>query len=300
MRKLTVISGPAAGKSLELDGDVVIGRSDGDLTIPDSEISRRHAAIRPTDGGVVIEDLGSRNGTFVDGRQISEPVTVTTGVRIQLGGSELRLDVPLAAGMDVTRVAQRPAPAAPAPAPAEPAEAEESAAPAEPAAPSRGAPRLLIAIGVLAAVAAIAVAAVLLLGGDSDETEAHDLNAQVTTLPLGDPTSFQVSGEIRGEPMGRVAVVIQRRFAQPPERGGGAVPVRGFLLVTGSDGNLSLNFQGRLRLSRSGGETLRARGTASNGTGDFLGVTGTFRMRGGRENGDSETARYRVTGELEY
>ena len=109
MRKLTVISGPAAGKSLELDGDVVIGRSDGDLTIPDSEISRRHAAIRPTDGGVVIEDLGSRNGTFVDGRQISEPVTVTTGVRIQLGGSELRLDVPLAAGMDVTRVAQRPA-----------------------------------------------------------------------------------------------------------------------------------------------------------------------------------------------
>ena len=89
-RKLTVVSGPSAGTSLQSVGDLVIGRSDGDLTIPDSEISRRHAAIRPTNGGVVIEDLGSRNGTFVDGRQISEPVTVTTGAKIQVGGTELR------------------------------------------------------------------------------------------------------------------------------------------------------------------------------------------------------------------
>jgi hypothetical protein len=280
VRKLTVISGPAAGISLPLEGDVVIGRSDGDLTIPDTEISRRHAVIRPTNGGVVIEDLGSRNGTFVDGRQITEPVTVRTGVRIQLGGSELRLELPLDTA---TRVTGRPPPAA-----------------AEPAAPPRRSPRLLIAIGVLAAVAAIAVAAVLLLGGESEETETHELRAGVTTLPLGDPTSFQVSGEIRGEPLGRVSVVIQRRFAEQPEPGGGAVPVRGFMLITGPDGNLSLNFRGTLRLSRSGAESLQARGSATNGTADFLDVKGAFRMSGGRSEPQSQTARYRVTGELEY
>jgi hypothetical protein len=283
--KLTVISGPAAGTSLPLEGDLVIGRSDGDLTIPDTEISRRHAVIRPTNGGVVIEDLGSRNGTFVDGRQITEPVTVRTGVRIQLGGSELRLEIPLDTA---TRVTGRPPPAA-APPPA-----------AEPATPSRRSPRLLIAIGVLAAVAVIAVAAVLLLGGESEETETHELRAGVTTLPLGDPTSFQVSGEIRGEPLGRVSVVIQRRFAEPPQPGGGAVPVRGFMLITGPDGNLSLNFRGTLRLSRSGAESLQARGSATNGTADFLDVKGAFRMSGGRSDARSQTARYRVTGELEY
>jgi pSer/pThr/pTyr-binding forkhead associated (FHA) protein len=293
--KLTVISGPAAGTSIQLDGDLVIGRVDGDLTIPDTEISRRHAAIRPTNGGVVIEDLGSRNGTFVDGRQISEPVTVTTGVRIQMGGSELRLEPPL----DATRVTQRPAAPAAAPPAAEPA-AAPAPAEAEPAAPARRSPRLLIAIGALVLAAGAAVAAVLLLGGDSDKTETHQLKATATVLPLGDPTSFQVSGELRGEPFDRVAVVVQRRFEQPPEPGGGAVPVRGFMLVTGPDGNMSLNFDGTLKLTSSGGETLKARGTASNGTADYLDVTGTFRMTGGRSNSRSLTAKYRLTGELEY
>jgi hypothetical protein len=299
VRKLTVISGPAAGTSLELDGDLVIGRVDGDLTIPDTEISRRHAAIRLTNGGVVIEDLGSRNGTFVDGRQISEPVTVMTGVTIQLGGTEIRLELPLDT---TTRISPRPAPAAPAPAEAAPAAAVAPAAaePEAPAAPARRSPRLLIGLGVLAAVAAIAVAAVLLLGGESEETETHELRTGVTTLPLGDPASFQVSGEIRGEPLGRVAVIVQRRFVQPPEPGGDAVPVRGFMLVTGPDGNMSLNFDGTLKLSSSGGETLRARGTATNGTADYEGVKGTFQMTGGRSSSESQTARYRVTGELEY
>jgi pSer/pThr/pTyr-binding forkhead associated (FHA) protein len=293
--KLTVISGPAAGTSVQLDGELVIGRSDGDLTIPDSEISRRHASIRPANGGVVIEDLGSRNGTFVDGRQISEPVTVRTGVRIQLGGTELRLELPL----DTTRVSERPVVAAPPPAaPAEPAAAEP--APAEPAAPPRRRGRLWIAIAALVAVAAIAAVAILLFAGESEETEAHTLNANVTTLPLGDPTSFQVAGEIRGEPLGRVAVIVQRRFEQPPEPGGGPSPMRGFMVVTGPDGNMSLDFRGTVRLSRGGGETLRARGIAANGTGEFEGLTGTFRMSGGRPDAEAQTARYRVTGELDY
>ena len=38
------------------------------------------------------------------------------------------------------------------------------------------------------------------------------MNATVTSLPLGDPTSFQIFGQIRGEPLGRTAAAIQRRF----------------------------------------------------------------------------------------
>ena len=153
---------------------------------------------------------------------------------------------------------------------------------------------MLIAIGALIAVAAVAAAAVLLFAGDSEETEAHTLNATVTSLPLGDPTSFQVSGEIRGEPLGRVAVVIQRRFPAPPEPGGDPAPVRGFMLVTGPDGNLSLNFSGTLKLSRSGSESLNARGIAANGTGDYLDVKGDIKVSGGRSDGEALTARYRV------
>ena len=43
MPKLTVTSGPGAGRSLELEAEVVVGRENADLTISDPEISRRHA-----------------------------------------------------------------------------------------------------------------------------------------------------------------------------------------------------------------------------------------------------------------
>jgi predicted component of type VI protein secretion system len=313
MPKLTVTSGPGAGRSLELEAEVVVGREDADLTIPDPEISRRHATLRPEGQGVVIEDLGSTNGTFVDGRQISGPVTVTTGATIKMGDSELALELPL----DTTRVAQTPtlgggqptraagvvAPGAPPPT-AEavpPKESAPAAAPAAPAAPGRSRPPwLLVGLGVLALVAVAAVAGVLLLGGGSDETKTHDLRANVTTLPLGDPTSFQVSGVLQGEPLGRVAAVFQRRLPLPPTPGGQPVPLRGFILVTAPKGNLALDFNGTLALTKSGGETVSARAIAGNGTGDYEGVKGSVQMTGGRSNAKSPTARYRLVGKLEY
>jgi hypothetical protein len=152
---------------------------------------------------------------------------------------------------------------------------------------------------VLAVVAVVAVGLVLLLGGDSEETTVHTLDGTVSTLPLGDPNSFQVSGVLDGEPLENAAVVIQRRFARPPKRGGKAVPVRGFMLLTPPGGTLSLNFSGTLRLTRSGGEQLSARGTAGNGVRDFEGVKGSFRISG-RSSSRSGTARYKLTGKLEY
>src|SRR4051794_4634925 len=90
---LRVISGPAAGTSKPLEGEVVIGRENADLTIVDGEMSRRHAAVRPASGGVVVEDLGSMNGTFVDGERISAAVTLTKSATIRVGKSEIALEL---------------------------------------------------------------------------------------------------------------------------------------------------------------------------------------------------------------
>ena len=60
---------------------------------------------------------------------------------------------------------------------------------------------------------AIAVVVAVLAGGGSDEAEARTLDAVVTAPSLARTESFQVSGDMTGEPLGDAAVVIQRRLA---------------------------------------------------------------------------------------
>jgi Inner membrane component of T3SS, cytoplasmic domain len=94
---LVVRSGPSAGQEFEIDHELVLGRRDADLTIADDELSRRHAAVRPADAGVVVEDLGSLNGTFVDGVRIKGAVTLTAEATVRVGRSEMTVRVPAAA-----------------------------------------------------------------------------------------------------------------------------------------------------------------------------------------------------------
>jgi S1-C subfamily serine protease len=84
---LTGNSGPGAGKEVALEGDaVVIGREpDCDLVLDDDEVSRHHAEIRRTAGGAEIRDLGSRNGTWVDGTRISGPTPLRGGETVKVG-----------------------------------------------------------------------------------------------------------------------------------------------------------------------------------------------------------------------
>jgi FHA domain len=264
---------------MEIDGDVVIGREGADLTIEDPELSRRHARVRPVDGGVEVEDLGSTNGTFVNGERVAAPVKVTTGASMDVGDSRIALELEPAAAA---------APAAAAPAAAAPEQAG-----------GRGR-RLIVVLAVAVVAVAIAAAALLAFGGGSEETEARTLNARIQTLALSELTSFQVSGSIDGEPLGREAVVIQRRMPTTPEAGGEPVPVRGFILVTGQSGVMSLNFNGTLRVNDLGGEELTARGTASNGNQEYENVSGTFRMTGGRATNAGPLGHYNLRGELEY
>jgi hypothetical protein len=88
-----VRSGPRSGERIELVGELVIGRENADLTVADEEVSRRHLAMRPHEDGVELEDLGSTNGTFVNGARLAAVVVVSSGARVMLGETELEIEI---------------------------------------------------------------------------------------------------------------------------------------------------------------------------------------------------------------
>jgi pSer/pThr/pTyr-binding forkhead associated (FHA) protein len=94
--RLKVASGNAAGSVIEVEDELVIGRQAagaGSLG-NDIEISRQHARIASgPDGRYLIEDLGSTNGTYVNGRAVESPITLETGDRIEMGASALIVQV---------------------------------------------------------------------------------------------------------------------------------------------------------------------------------------------------------------
>jgi predicted component of type VI protein secretion system len=118
--RLKVSAGNAAGTTIEVDDELEIGRAaeGAGALAADVEISRRHARIARSGSSYAVEDLGSRNGTFLNGRRIDKAELLGVGDEIQLGGTTM-----------IVQVGALPAPA--------PAEAEPEAAPqdAEAAAP---------------------------------------------------------------------------------------------------------------------------------------------------------------------
>ncbi len=90
--RLEVVAGRAIGMSILLDDELLIGRhADGAGRLADDEeISRSHARISlDRSGFCAIEDLGSTNGTFVNGLRISGPQTLSVGDTIEVGGTTL-------------------------------------------------------------------------------------------------------------------------------------------------------------------------------------------------------------------
>jgi pSer/pThr/pTyr-binding forkhead associated (FHA) protein len=84
--QLTMTAGPVPGSIYYLEkAEVYLGRDlANDIPIPDAEISRRHARLFIQGNLVFIEDLGSTNGTFVNGARISSPKEIHPGDRITL------------------------------------------------------------------------------------------------------------------------------------------------------------------------------------------------------------------------
>jgi DNA-binding response OmpR family regulator len=83
---LILREGQGAGTRWVIDrNNMIIGREEGcDIVLPSRQVSRSHARIRRSGGRHILEDLGSKNGTFVNGREWIEPYTLQDGDEIQI------------------------------------------------------------------------------------------------------------------------------------------------------------------------------------------------------------------------
>lgn len=85
--QLTMRSGPTPGKVYPLEKqEILLGRDlANDIAISDPEVSRRHTRFLMQEDNVIIEDLGSTNGTFLNGQRIASPQQLRAGDVITLG-----------------------------------------------------------------------------------------------------------------------------------------------------------------------------------------------------------------------
>jgi pSer/pThr/pTyr-binding forkhead associated (FHA) protein len=78
-------TGPLNGQRWTIKQAVVIGRDGAcDVVIPDRQVSRYHARLIPSPNGVILEDLGSKNGSFCNGQRLAEPQVLQDGDLVQI------------------------------------------------------------------------------------------------------------------------------------------------------------------------------------------------------------------------
>ena len=83
--RIEIVDGPGAGKLIPVTAPVEIGREADGLRLDDPQASRRHARLRPSDGGLLVEDLGSTNGTFINDAQVIGAAIARPGDRVLVG-----------------------------------------------------------------------------------------------------------------------------------------------------------------------------------------------------------------------
>jgi pSer/pThr/pTyr-binding forkhead associated (FHA) protein len=89
---LAIIDGPDAGTVFRVErARSIIGRSGADIPLNDSEASRNHAVLDVRGGIVLLEDLGSTNGTSMAGERLSGPVDLQNHTEFQIGSTTLML-----------------------------------------------------------------------------------------------------------------------------------------------------------------------------------------------------------------
>jgi predicted Zn finger-like uncharacterized protein len=91
---LAIIDGPDAGSVFRIEKPrVTIGRTGADLNLNDTEASRQHAAVEVRESDYRLLDLGSTNGTLMEGQKISEPTELQNHSEFVVGVSTLMLIV---------------------------------------------------------------------------------------------------------------------------------------------------------------------------------------------------------------
>jgi FHA domain len=142
---IVISEGPRAGERLPLDREMTVGRAGVDLTLNDHQVSRRHLVLKPNGDDLHVEDLGSKNGTLVNGQRITGTVQVPDGSVISLGTCEL-----------IVQITAPPDPTTPLPAPAPTAAGSAEMAPT-------GLPAAFWTVTTLVEIGLILTAATLLV-----------------------------------------------------------------------------------------------------------------------------------------
>lgn len=92
LRVLRVLNGKSKGKKLMLpEREIVFGRGEGcDIRNKQKTVSEKHCSMEPTPEGILIRDLGSEHGTYIDGERVQEGI-LKAGRVLQIGAIKLRL-----------------------------------------------------------------------------------------------------------------------------------------------------------------------------------------------------------------
>ena len=86
-------SGLRAGSAYDLSDGAILGRGEGaDIQLEDTFASTRHARLAPHGDVIVLEDLGSTNGTYLNGDPLEGPQPLHVGDRIRIGDSEFTFE----------------------------------------------------------------------------------------------------------------------------------------------------------------------------------------------------------------
>ena len=104
-------------RRIEITRAVVVGRDGDGLIVPDGQVSRRHLRISPDAGGLTLTDLGSTNGTTVNGRPVEGEITLRPGDTVRLGRVEIAV-LPSPATAPAVAPGPGPRPVSPVPPPA--------------------------------------------------------------------------------------------------------------------------------------------------------------------------------------
>jgi pSer/pThr/pTyr-binding forkhead associated (FHA) protein len=89
---LFVEEAPVSGLERPAHPGTTIGRAECDVELNDPDVSRRHAVVRQVDAGLAVEDLGSTNGTFVNGVRVEGIVELSAGDQVRFGNTVWRLE----------------------------------------------------------------------------------------------------------------------------------------------------------------------------------------------------------------
>ena len=137
--KIEIKAGPNAGEQHDIEGSTVVGRdpASATLVIDDPEASRRHASLTPGGDGIVVEDLGSTNGTYVNGDRIEGTRNAGAGDEVRIGNTVIEVQ----STIEATRMSPAPEPGDPdATAIGSPVPDAPAGGPPEPSAPAGGPP----------------------------------------------------------------------------------------------------------------------------------------------------------------